>query len=52
MKQISILWAKRLENKDTNYSFFDVPTQLKDEVMEKLTQDGYTVNENGEAVIM
>lgn len=50
MKQISILWAKKVENGDKN--FFDVPTQLKEEVMEKLTEDGYTVNENGEAVIV
>jgi len=47
MKPISILWAQRIENGTKNFN--DVPAQLKDEVMQKLLEDGYTVDEDGNA---
>jgi hypothetical protein len=49
MKPISILWAKKVENGEKNFN--DVPAQLKDEVMQKITEDGYTVDEEGKAIL-
>ena len=49
MRQISILWATKGENGEKNFN--DVPAQLKDEVLQKLNEDGYTVNEEGCAVL-
>ena len=51
MRQISILWARRLESGDKKYNFNDVPAQLKDEVLQKLHEDGYTVNDERYAVL-
>lgn len=51
MRQIGILWATRLESVDKKYSFNDVPAQLKDEVLQKLHEDGYVVNDEGYAVL-
>lgn len=48
MKQISILWAKKVENAEKNFN--EVPAQLKDEVMQKLTEDGYSLDEDGWAI--
>lgn len=50
MKQISILWAQRIEIGDKNFN--DVPAQLKDEVLQKIHEDGYEIDENGNAVFV
>lgn len=48
MKPISILWAQYLELGDRNFN--EVPDKLKDEVLQKLTEDGYAINGEGWAV--
>lgn len=48
MNPISILWAKKIENGERNYN--EVPAQLKEEVEQKLLEDGYAIDENGCAV--
>lgn len=51
MKVISKLWAERLEAGDGMYTFYDVPAQLKEEVLQKLHEDGYVVDDEGHAVL-
>lgn len=45
MNPISILWAKKIKSGERNYN--EVPDQLKEEVEQKLLEDGFTIDENG-----
>ncbi len=44
-KKISILWATKIERGEK--TFDEVPAQLKDEVEQKLIEDGFIINEDG-----
>lgn len=48
MKLISMLWVQKLKVDERNFN--DVPAKLRDEVMQKLTEDGYTVDDEGQVV--
>lgn len=50
MKKISILWAQKIERGEKNFN--DVPAKLKDEVEQKIHEDGYIIDENGNAVFV